>query len=53
MKNVVSWNVTPYSLVDSLLTNVSGVPYCLQHIPDDGGSNHLWNVGQYLPDYTA
>jgi hypothetical protein len=21
--------------------------------PDDGGSNHLWNVGKLLPDYTA
>jgi hypothetical protein len=21
--------------------------------PDDGGSKHLWNVGQFLPDYTA
>jgi hypothetical protein len=21
--------------------------------PDDGGSKHLLNVGQYLPDYTA
>jgi hypothetical protein len=23
----------------------------LQHRPDDGGSQHLWNVGQYLSDY--
>jgi hypothetical protein len=21
--------------------------------PDDGGYNHLWNVGQFLPDYTT
>jgi hypothetical protein len=21
--------------------------------PDDGGSKHLWNVGQFLRDYTA
>jgi hypothetical protein len=21
--------------------------------PQDGGSKHLWNVGQFLPDYTA
>jgi hypothetical protein len=26
-------------------------PYCLHH-PDDGGSKVLWNVGQYLEDYT-
>jgi hypothetical protein len=23
------------------------------HRPDDGGSKHLWDVGQFLPDYTA
>jgi hypothetical protein len=23
------------------------------HHPDDGGSTHLWNVGQHLLDYTA
>jgi hypothetical protein len=23
------------------------------HRPDDGGSKLLWNVGQYLPEYTA
>jgi hypothetical protein len=30
--------------------------YCLHHQCDeenDGGSNLLWNVGQYVPDYTA
>jgi hypothetical protein len=21
--------------------------------PDDGGSKHLWNIGQYLRGYTA
>jgi hypothetical protein len=21
--------------------------------PGDGGSKHLWNVGKFLPDYTA
>jgi hypothetical protein len=25
----------------------------LTHRPDDGGSTHLWNVRQYLPDYMA
>jgi hypothetical protein len=23
------------------------------HCPDDGGNNHLWNVGKLVPDYTA
>jgi hypothetical protein len=26
---------------------------CLHHQGDGGGSKLLWNVGQYLPDYTA
>jgi hypothetical protein len=21
--------------------------------PDGGGSKHLWNLGEFLPDYTA
>jgi hypothetical protein len=25
----------------------------IRHCPDDGGSNHLWNVCELLPDYTA
>jgi hypothetical protein len=25
---------------------------CSHHHPDDGGSKLLWNVGQYVPDYT-
>jgi hypothetical protein len=24
-----------------------------RHFRGDGGSKHLWNVGQYRPDYTA
>jgi hypothetical protein len=30
--------------------------YCLHHRgdgPDYGGRKHVWNVGQFLPDYTA
>jgi hypothetical protein len=23
------------------------------YLPDDGGSKHLWNIGQFLRDYTA
>jgi hypothetical protein len=38
MKITVFWVVAPCSLVDR---------------PDDGGSNHLGNVGKLLPDYTA
>jgi hypothetical protein len=25
----------------------------LTHCPDKGSSNHLWNIGLYIPDYTA
>jgi hypothetical protein len=25
----------------------------IHHHPDDGGSKNLWNVDQFLPDYTA
>jgi hypothetical protein len=54
----VFWVVVPCSLVEvfptfqrSLLPPSSGrwVTYC----PDDEGSKHLWNVGQFLPNYTA
>jgi hypothetical protein len=37
LKMTVFWDVAPYS----------------HHHPDDGGSNNLWNVGKFLPDYTA
>jgi hypothetical protein len=41
-----------YSRVVTLkLTDVSQVR--LIHRPDDGGSTHLWNVGQLQRDYTA
>jgi hypothetical protein len=33
------WNVTYYRIQ--------------KRSPDDEGSKHLWNVGQYIPDYTG
>jgi hypothetical protein len=33
---LVFWGVAPCNLIDH---------------PDDGGSKHLWNVSQFLPDY--
>jgi hypothetical protein len=36
LKMTVFWDVAPCSLVGH---------------PDDGGIKHLWNVGQFLPDY--
>jgi hypothetical protein len=44
MKMSVVSDVAPCSLVD------------IDHQsdnPDEGGSELLWNVGQYLPDYTV
>jgi hypothetical protein len=46
--------VAPCSLahIDQRFTEA----YWLRHQGDEiipGGSKHLWNVGQYLPDYTA
>jgi hypothetical protein len=51
MKMAVFWDVAPCSLVDTD-RHFRGA-YCLQHRTDNGGSKVLWNVGQYLPDYTA
>jgi hypothetical protein len=54
VKIAVFWDVAPYSLVE-IYRRFRGV-YCLFHQgddDDDGGSKHLWNVGEFLPDYTA
>jgi hypothetical protein len=55
---LVSWNVAPSSLVE-IGRRFRGA-YCLHHQgdvsthrPEDGGSKHLWNVGQFLRDHTA
>jgi hypothetical protein len=40
-KKQVLMPVSDYSVLSELST------------PDDGGSNHLWNVGKLLPDYMA
>jgi hypothetical protein len=47
VKKTVFWDVAPCTLVEAdwRLTGV----YC----PDGEGSEHLWNVGQFLPDYTV
>jgi hypothetical protein len=53
LKMIVFWDVAPCSLVD-IDWRFRGV-YCLHHRyrPGDGGSKHLWNVGQFLRDCTA
>jgi hypothetical protein len=43
------WDVETYSLVDTY-RRFRGAYYL--HRPDDGESKHLWNVGQFLRDYT-
>jgi hypothetical protein len=48
----VFWDVTQCSLVEISLRFTRA--YCLYHQGDnDGGSKRLWNVGQFLLDYTA
>jgi hypothetical protein len=51
-KITVFWDGTTGTLVETYLLRCA---YCLHHrnSPDDGGSNHLRNVGKFLPDYTA
>jgi hypothetical protein len=45
-------DIAPYCLVESDRRFIGA--YCLHyHRPDDGSSKHLWNVGQFLWDYTA
>jgi hypothetical protein len=55
MKFRLFWGVLPCSQVD-VDRRFRGA-YCFHHQgygrPDDGGSPHLWNVGQHLLDYTA
>jgi hypothetical protein len=58
MKMSVFWDDALRSLVETE-QRFRGA-YCLHHPwwwvihrPDDGGSKLLWNVGQYLPEYTA
>jgi hypothetical protein len=51
MKMTVSWVVAPCSLV--VYRRFRGA-CCLYHQgDDDGGSKSLWNIGKFLPDYTA
>jgi hypothetical protein len=48
----VFWNVAQGSLLE-IYCCYRGATYCLYHCPDDGGSKHLWNIGQLLPDCIA
>jgi hypothetical protein len=50
MKMIVFCNVAPCSLVESNRRFIRA--YCLNH-QGPGGSRHLRNVGQCLPDYTV
>jgi hypothetical protein len=46
------WDVAPWSHVE--VDRRLGGAYCLRHQGDeDGGSAHLWNVGQLQRDYEA
>jgi hypothetical protein len=41
MKTTFFWDVVQYNLAET------------DRRPDYGDSKHLWNVGQFVPDYTA
>jgi hypothetical protein len=45
MKVAVFWVVAPYSLVE-VYRRLRGAS---DDLPDDGGSKHLWHVGELLP----
>jgi hypothetical protein len=42
---IICYNVTDVS-------EVFAASIIIAYRPDDGRSNHLWNVGNILPDYT-
>jgi hypothetical protein len=57
MKMIVFWDVAPCGIVE--IDRLFRADYCLHHQsddydhPDDRGSKHLSNNGQFLQDYTA
>jgi hypothetical protein len=50
-KMTVFWDIAPCNLVE-VDRRFRGAYWLHHHLPDDGGSTHLWNVGLLL-DYTA
>jgi hypothetical protein len=51
MKMTLFWDVAPCSLVE--IYRRFRRAYCPRNLPDDRGSKHFWNVGQFLRDYAA
>jgi hypothetical protein len=58
MKMTIFWDAAPCSLVETD-RRFRGA-HCLHHHgdewvlrPNGGGSKHLWNISQFLPDYMA
>jgi hypothetical protein len=55
LEMTVFWDVAPCSLIE--IDRRFGRAYCLHHEDDDsagdGGSKHIWSVGQFLRDNTA
>jgi hypothetical protein len=50
LKMTAFWDIAPRSLVK--VDRFFRSAYCFHH-QGDGGSKHLWNVGELLRDYTA
>jgi hypothetical protein len=51
MNKAVFWFLAPCSLLE-VCRRVRGA-CCLHHLPGNGGSEYLWNIGELLPYYTA
>jgi hypothetical protein len=51
MKMTVFWHVVPCSPVEN--EHFRGAYHLHQQDPDVGGSKHLWNIGQFVPDCMA
>jgi hypothetical protein len=51
VKAAVFWDIAVCSLVE-INRRFRGT-YCFHHQSDNRGSKHLFNIGQFLRDYTA
>jgi hypothetical protein len=52
IKITVIWDVTPCSLEDKKVSNLSEEPAISIFIVDEWGWMFLWNPGSYVPNYT-
>jgi hypothetical protein len=53
VRMTVFWDVAPCSLVEVYRRFRNACYLHHQDDPDDWGSKYLWNVAEFLPDYTV